>query len=120
MYPQTIGIFTLAGDGVDPMQVPTRILHTGARIPAIGMGTFGSDLVAPQDVAQAVKEAISIGYRHIDCASVYGNEPQIGEVLQEVLNSGLVRREELFFTSKVWNNMHAEGDVSLSCAHTLK
>ncbi len=111
--------FRIAADGVDPGKVPYRTLPTGAKIPAIGLGTFGSDKFSGETVAQAVKEAISVGYRHIDCASVYRNEHQIGPALREVMNGG-IKREDLWITSKVWNDMHGEGDVLLSCAKTLK
>jgi alcohol dehydrogenase (NADP+) len=94
-------------------------LYTGAKIPAIGLGTFGSDRFSGEAIAAAVKGAIAVGYRHIDCASVYGNEPLIGPALRAALAGG-VRREEVWITSKVWNDMHGEGDVLLSCARTLK
>lgn len=111
--------FTLASDGVDPNCVPTRTLSTGAKIPAIGLGTFGSDRFSGEAIAAAVKGAIAVGYRHIDCAAVYGNEHLIGPALQAVMAGG-IPREELWITSKVWNDMHGEGDVLLACARTLK
>lgn len=111
--------FTIAPDGVDPNKVPKRKLYTGAEIPAVGLGTFGSDRFSGEDIAEAVKGAISVGYRHIDCASVYGNEHLIGDVLQEVMDAG-IKREELWISSKLWNDMHGEGDVLLSVAKTLK
>ncbi|HTP07922.1 MAG TPA: aldo/keto reductase [Anaerolineae bacterium] len=111
--------FTIASDGVDPSRVPTRTLYTGAKIPAIGLGTFGSDRFSGEAIAEAVKGAIAVGYRHIDCASVYANEHLIGPALQEVLAGG-IKREELWITSKVWNDMHGDGDILLSCAKTLK
>lgn len=112
--------FQLAADAVDPRKVPYVTLNTGAKMPVVGLGTFGSDHVPPEKVAEAVKEAIALGYRHIDCASVYGNEKEIGSALKEVLDSGLVRREELFITSKVWNDMHGDGAVIASCAKSLQ
>jgi len=111
--------FTSAPDGVDPRRVPYQTVATGAKIPALGLGTFGSDRFTGEMVATAVKQAIALGYRHIDCASVYGNEAQIGQSLRDVINGGL-KREELWITSKVWNNMHGEGDVLLSCAKSLR
>jgi diketogulonate reductase-like aldo/keto reductase len=105
-------------DGVDPAVVPKRTLHTGARMPAIGLGTFGSDHISAKDMAAAVKGAIEVGYRQIDCASVYGNEDCIGAALQEVFGQGL-RREELWVTSKLWNDKHAEDDVIASCRKSL-
>ncbi len=70
--------FSLAADSVDPTQVPHRTLSTGDTMPAIGLGTFGSDRFSGEDIAAAVKEAIAVGYRHIDCAAVYDNEALIG------------------------------------------
>ena len=116
---QNSQIFTLATDGVDPKNVPQKMLNTGEKMPAIGLGTFGSDRYSGEMVAEAVKGAISVGYRHIDCASVYGNEHLIGPVFQEVTQAGLAR-EDLWITSKLWNDMHGDGDVLLSCAKTLK
>src|SRR6476646_3226377 len=96
-------------------RVPKRRLYTGAEMPAIGLGTFGSDHVSPEEIAEAVKGAIEVGYRHIDCASVYGNEDRIGAALRE---TG-VPREELWITSKLWNDKHAESDVIPSCRQSL-
>ena len=83
-------------------------------MPAIGLGTFGSDHVSADEIAEAVKGAISVGYRHLDCASVYGNEERIGAGLQEMFAAGL-KREELWVVSKLWNDKHAEADVIPSC-----
>jgi diketogulonate reductase-like aldo/keto reductase len=103
---------------IDPSLVPQRNLYTGARMPAIGLGTFGSDHVSPAQIAEAVKVAAKIGYRHFDCASVYGNEAQIGPAIGDVIQSG-VKREELWITSKLWNDKHAEDDVIASCEKSL-
>lgn len=115
----SIDEFQIAKDGVNPDEVPKRKLYTGAEIPAIGLGTFGSDRFSGEDIAKAVKGAISVGYRHIDCASIYYNEHLIGESLKDVMKSG-IEREELWITSKLWNDMHAEGDVLKSCEKSLK
>jgi diketogulonate reductase-like aldo/keto reductase len=90
----------LAAEGVDPKRVPARTLSNGARMPVVGMGTFGSDKYSADAVAAAVIEAAALGYRHFDCASVYGNEAQVGASLQTVRSRG-VGREELWITSKV-------------------
>jgi alcohol dehydrogenase (NADP+) len=103
---------------IDPALIPQRTLSSGAKMPAIGLGTFGSDHVPHQAVADAVKYAASIGYRHFDCASVYGNEPQIGRTLKEILQ-GSIRREEVWVTSKLWNDKHGEDDVIASCEKSL-
>lgn len=83
------------------------IASTGARIPGIGVGTFGSDHADPQNVAAAVAYAIEIGYRHIDCAAVYNNEKEIGRILNLAMDAGRVSREELWVTGKLWNDMHS-------------
>lgn len=99
--------------------IPRVRLRTGEAIPAIGLGTFGSDAYSAEQVSQAVYGAIKAGYRLIDCAAIYQNEAQIGEVLARVLDEGIVRREALFIASKVWNDMHGEGEVIRSCEKSL-
>ena len=110
--------WTPAPDGVDPERVPKRRLASGALMPAIGLGTFGSDHVSPDAVADAVMGAAAVGYRHFDCASVYGNEAQVGAALSAVMEAG-IRREEVWIVSKLWNDKHGEGDVLASCRQSL-
>jgi diketogulonate reductase-like aldo/keto reductase len=69
-------------------------------------------------VADAVRGAAAAGYRHFDCASVYSNEPEVGDALQDVIAGG-VGREELWITSKVWNDRHGDGEVIQSCRQSL-
>jgi diketogulonate reductase-like aldo/keto reductase len=104
---------------IDPALVPYRKLHTGARMPAIGLGTFGSDRYSGAQIAEAVAGAAAIGYRHFDCAAVYGNECEIGASLQAVMSGGLPR-EELWVTSKLWNDRHAAQDVIPACRQSLQ
>ena len=104
---------------INPELVPKIKLSTGQEIPCIGMGTFGSDRFTPEQVSAAVGGAIRCGYRLFDCAAVYGNEDLIGKVFNEAFEQGIVKREELFVTSKVWNDMHGEGDVLKSLKKTL-
>ncbi|MFN8096276.1 MAG: aldo/keto reductase [Vicinamibacteria bacterium] len=111
--------YPLADDAVDPDLVPKAPLATGAAIPVVGLGTFGSDSVSGETVAEAVLEAARVGYRHFDCASVYGNEHLVGASLEAILRSG-VRREDLWVTSKLWNDKHAEKDVAASCEKSLR
>jgi len=110
--------FAIADDGVDPSRVPKRVLSGGAEMPAIGLGTFGSDRFTPQQIAGAVVGAASVGYRHFDCASVYGNEDAIGRSFRRIVEGGL-RREELWITSKLWNDKHAPDEVAASCEQSL-
>jgi len=104
---------------IDPHLVPYRTLYTGAQLPAVGLGTFGSDRFTATEIADAVLGAAAIGYRHFDCAAVYGNEKEIGVSFEKILSSG-IRREELWITSKLWNDKHAEEDVIPACQQTLK
>ncbi|MFN2203835.1 MAG: aldo/keto reductase [Caldilineaceae bacterium] len=87
-------------------------------MPAIGLGTFGSDHASGSEVARAVRGAIEAGYRHVDCAEVYGNESQIGDALKDAMKAGPAR-EELWITSKLWNNHHDEADVLPACRKSL-
>jgi alcohol dehydrogenase (NADP+) len=103
---------------VDPKRVPNKILNNGLEMPVVGLGTFGSDRFGHDEVATAVKQAIILGYRHIDCASVYGNEANIGKKLSELWAEGQISREEVWITSKVWNDKHE--DVINSCKQSLK
>ncbi|HUA98705.1 MAG TPA: aldo/keto reductase [Terracidiphilus sp.] len=103
---------------IDPSAVPRRRLYTGATMPAVGLGTFGSDQVTGAQIAEAVRGAAAVGYRHFDCASVYGNEAEIGASFEEILRGG-IRREDLWITSKVWNDKHGEDDVMASCRQSL-
>jgi alcohol dehydrogenase (NADP+) len=102
---------------INPTSVPYKTLYNGAKIPTIGLGTFGSDNYNAETIAEAVKTAIKMGYRHIDCASVYCNEKEIGAALAEVFAEGIVKREELWITSKVWNDKHDA--VVESCKQSL-
>lgn len=107
---QTPASFAIAEDGVDPALVPQRTLWTGARMPAIGLGTFGSDRFSGEQIAEAVLGAASVGYRHFDCAKVYGNEHLIGASL-EAIQAGGLPREDMWVTSKLWNDKHDPADV---------
>jgi len=88
-----------------PRDSRVHVLRSGATIPTIGMGTFGSDKYDAETVSGAVLGAIRTGYRLIDCASVYGNEADIGSVLAQVQSEG-VERESMFVVSKIWNDSH--------------
>ncbi|KAJ8924074.1 hypothetical protein NQ315_006855 [Exocentrus adspersus] len=92
-------------------------LYNGYTIPTIGLGTYKSK---PCEVEEAVKYSIDIGYRHIDCAWFYANEKEIGEALRAKIVEGVVKREELFITTKLWNNFHDKENVVPMLKESLK
>ncbi|MGB1907827.1 MAG: aldo/keto reductase [Spongiibacter sp.] len=89
---------------------------TGQQMPAVGLGLWKID---PQDVAQAVYQAIEAGYRHLDSAADYGNEKQVGEGIARAIADGLCSRDELWVTSKLWNTYHRREHVEAACRKSL-
>ena len=94
----------------------TVTFANGDRMPLLGLGTWKS---APGEVGAAVREAIRLGYRHIDCASVYANEPEVGEAIRGAIAAGEVTREELWITSKLWCNAHGQANVEPALRRSL-
>lgn len=94
----------------------TLTFNNGDTLPAIGLGTWKS---APGEVKKAVIHALESGYRHIDCAAIYGNETEIGEAFNAVFSKGSIKREDVFITSKLWNNAHLANDVQPAIEKTL-
>lgn len=97
--------------------MPHFTLRDGHKIPAVGLGTWKADR---GQVRSAVHVALQAGYRHIDCASVYQNEDEVGDALHHALSRGHIQRSELFICSKVWNNDHAPDRVRAACLRSLK
>lgn len=80
------------------------VLNNGdGEIPALGFGTLVSDR---SETRNATKTAVEVGFRHLDCAERYRNEDEVGTALKELFAEGTVRREDLFVTTKLWNNNH--------------
>lgn len=111
-------VFIKMGKKIEQQLIPRRRLYSGEEIPCMGLGTFGSDKYGAQAVSEAVYGAIKYGYRLIDCASVYQNEKEIGKVLKQIFEEKEMKRQDLFITSKVWNDMH--GRVLESCQKSLE
>jgi diketogulonate reductase-like aldo/keto reductase len=83
-------------------------LNSGAEMPIIGLGTYKLGLI---EASQAVSYAIDAGYRHFDCAWFYGNEYNVGYAIREKIKQGVVKREDIFVTTKLWNNYHDKDRV---------
>jgi diketogulonate reductase-like aldo/keto reductase len=98
------------------MTVPSLRLSTGSQLPAIGLGMWKVDGPAAPAL---VEEAARAGWRHFDCASDYGNEAEVGAGLEKVLQSGAIRRDDLWITSKLWNTNHAPEHVRAACERSL-
>lgn len=92
-------------------------LNDNHKIPTLGLGTWRAD---PGKVSAAVETALSeFGYRHIDCASTYKNEPEIGRAFKKVFSTKKVSRDDVFITSKLWNTDHHPNNVETACRKTL-
>lgn len=99
------------------MQQTSLTLDSGAAFPAVGQGFWK---VPNADAARVAVEAIEVGYRHFDCACDYGNEREVGEGISKALESGMIRREELFVTSKLWNTYHDPEHVRPAIERSLR
>jgi D-xylose reductase len=97
--------------------MPTLTLPGGGRLPLVGLGLWK---VPKPDAAGLVREAVRVGYRHLDSACDYGNEPEVGAGVRAALADGLCRREDLWVTSKLWNTYHARPHVRPAVERTLR
>jgi len=95
----------------------TLELGSGTRMPALGLGTWKSE---PDEVYTAVRAAIEVGYRHIDCAAIYQNEEEVGRALTDAFQAGDAKREDVWITSKLWNDSHAPEHVRPALETSLK
>ncbi|CAH2098425.1 unnamed protein product [Euphydryas editha] len=108
-----------ATDSVSPSS-HTMLLNDGNRIPILSLGTVGKTNMADKLVKPAVIEAIEAGYRQIDTAAAYKNEEYIGEAIVDVINRGIVTREELWITTKLPCKVGTREEVLLALRNSLK
>lgn len=94
----------------------TITLDTGAQFPTVGFGLWK---IEPSQTAEMVYQAIKAGYRHLDAACDYGNEVEAGEGIRRAIADGLVVREDLWVTSKLWNTYHRTEHVRPAFDRTL-
>jgi diketogulonate reductase-like aldo/keto reductase len=93
------------------------VLPDGARFPTVGLGCWK---MPKPEVPGLIQAALAAGYRHLDCACDYGNEAEVGAGLAAAFADGLVRREDLWITSKLWNTYHEPKYVRAACERTLR
>lgn len=97
--------------------ISNKTVSSGFKMPMFGLGTWKAEI---KQAEEAVKTAIDLGYRHFDCAWLYGNEKEVGNAIQAKIAEGIIKREDLFITSKVWNTHHSKEKVCKSIHETLK
>ncbi|XP_055320008.1 1,5-anhydro-D-fructose reductase-like [Sitodiplosis mosellana] len=110
----TLSNFFIAAD--KPIFAPTIQLNDGHLIPALGLGT---NQVKTAEGEQAVKDAIDIGYRHIDTAYLYGNEKEVGNAIRAKIAEGVIKREDIYVTTKLWNTFHEPAIVAKAFQKSL-
>ncbi|XP_050080783.1 1,5-anhydro-D-fructose reductase-like [Anopheles maculipalpis] len=97
-------------------QVPSVRLNNGLEMPVLGLGTY---MATEEEGVAAVKMAIDEGYRHIDTAFFYQNESQVGQAVRAKIAEGVIKREDVFIVTKVWNTYHAPELVEQACQKSL-
>lgn len=96
---------------------PYLRLNDGHRMPLLGLGTWNAQ---GKELKEAVKAAIQCGYRHIDTASNYKNEHLVGEAISECIEDNIIKRQDLFVTTKLWNNSHSRRSVPEALKRSLE
>lgn len=91
-------------------------LRDETEMPAFGLGTWKS---GPGEVYDAVRVALKAGYKHLDCAAVYGNEAEVGRAITDAIEANDITRDELWVTSKLWNDSHLPEHVKPALEQTL-
>ena len=92
------------------------ILNNGLQLPVVGLGTWK---IKSKKVYNIIRQAIQCGYRHIDCAPIYGNQAAIGQAIADAIVEGDVTRSQLWITSKLWNSFHEPDQVLPALQDTL-
>ena len=101
------------------INIPSTKLSNGMQIPLVGLGTY--DALNEQELIDAVRAAIDVGYRYFDCAYLYNNEKVIGKAIRDAIeqSNGSLKREDFFILSKLWNTFHAKDQVPIGCQKSL-
>ncbi|EHB16402.1 Aldo-keto reductase family 1 member C1-like protein [Heterocephalus glaber] len=95
-------------------------LNDGHFMPVLGFGTYAPAEVPKSKAGEATKLAIDAGFRHIDCAYFYQNEEEVGQAIRSKIADGTVKREDIFYTSKLWSTFHQPQLVQSCLERSLK
>lgn len=98
------------------MSVPQTTFNDDREMPLLGLGTYK---LRGEELVRSVREAIDLGYRHFDTATLYENEEELGQALNAAMQAGDVTRDELFITSKVWHDHHGKDKVGQAFSESL-
>nr|XP_014690829.1 aldo-keto reductase family 1 member C23-like protein isoform X1 [Equus asinus] len=95
-------------------------LNDGHVIPVLGFGTYAPEEVPKSETLEATKLAIDAGFRHIDSAHLYNNEKEVGQAIRSKIEDGTVKREDIFYTSKLWTTFLRTELVRKALENSLK
>ncbi|KAM7322570.1 hypothetical protein ACRRTK_018075 [Alexandromys fortis] len=95
-------------------------LNDGHSIPVLGFGTFVTEEHLKKKSMESTKIAIDVGFRHIDCSHFYQNEEELGQAIRSKIEDGTVKREDIFYTSKLWSTSHRPELVRPSLESSLR
>ncbi|KAL8832889.1 MAG: hypothetical protein Q9170_004691 [Blastenia crenularia] len=109
-----LAVVAVAALGNDDFQQPLAI--TPSTIPLLGFGTWNLD---KSNASEAVSTALQVGYRHLDCATIYGNQKEVGKGIADGLNKTGLKRSDVWITSKLWNDHHDPALVEEALDETL-
>ncbi|XP_031633467.1 1,5-anhydro-D-fructose reductase-like [Contarinia nasturtii] len=98
------------------LTIPTTTLNNGVQMPAFGLGTFN---IKGGEGVDVIKDAIDIGYRHFDTAFLYNNESELGEAINDKIANKVIKREDVFVVTKLWNTYHEPERVREGCDKSL-
>lgn len=101
---------------MEDMSVPQTTFNDDREMPLLGLGTYK---LRGEELVRSVREAIDLGYRHFDTATLYENEEELGQALNAAMKAGDVTRDELFITSKVWHDSHGKDKVGHAFRESL-
>lgn len=113
---QTYAVAHVPDDQIPLSDLPNGPFADAAGMPRLGFGTWNLD---KSNASEAVSWAIQTGYRHIDCAAAYGNEVEVGRGIRDGIERANITREDLWVTSKLWNDQCVTSIIHISYSFSL-